>query len=232
MVWPIHLARLGRAMLSSFERHRSTGGKPRRAAQPRHGRQTRFERGFRVGRRGLVERGHALDGDPTSTSRLGPGTSFGVGHVEIVPERPIRRDNDRLFEPPEGETGPKDLKKEDHSEWSHSDRSEARFFARTGETGNRTKGPQERGSLGVVAEWRWYEENRTNVTKRTVRGTCEPGPWARRIPRLRGASVPLPISRASMRRESLADFGTPPRDGRTDARLGLGPGRASPLWAL
>jgi hypothetical protein len=35
-----------------------------------------------------------------------------------------------------------------------------------------------------------------------------------------------------MKADSLRHIGTGSRDGRTDARLGLGPGRASPLGAV
>ena len=66
----------------------------------------------------------------------------------------------------------------------------------------------------------------------TVRGTCElvPGSW--RAAGSAGRSIAIPAARDSMKPESLTHFGTPAHDGRTDARLGLGPGRASPLWAF
>jgi len=113
-------------------------------------------------------------------ARLGSGTSFGVGHVEIVPERPIRRDKDRLFEPPEGETGPKDLKKEDHSEWSRSDQSEARFFEQLAGAADRRFAELDRELFGMPIDGR---TTASTSNMRSTRGFGRTSPS-----RARGAS--------------------------------------------
>jgi hypothetical protein len=66
----------------------------------------------------------------------------------------------------------------------------------------------------------------------TVRGTCELAPGSRRAAGSAERSIANLAGGASMRPESLTHFGTRAHDGRTDARLGLGPGRASPRRAF